>query len=273
MINELWVLVDVTRLNGLRLMGVQVHPQQSELVGGNPDVATLVAHHAVDVTVHAKTRQSETFADAGVPGSGTLVIHAEGALSVEPDIILLVGKGLERLGTALFQLRQSVGDPDGVLLVHHVAAGQFTVVIHDDGTVATLADRGDHTLWHALLVVGIAELEEQLLLLVVADDALVGNGAPEVLMLVDEDHRGDGLDTHACKGLLHIALEGLRLGVVDTIARRCLDEQVAVEHLLDGVDVAVVERRTVLRVTLEVTEGVAVVAVEAGRGAEPHITA
>ena len=159
-----------------------------------------------------------------------------------------------------------------MLLVHHIAAHQFTVVIYDNCSVSALTDRADHTLRDALCVVRIAKLIEQLLLLVVAHHALVGDGAPEVLMTVDIHDARDGLDTHSGERLLHVALEGLRLRVIDAIARRCLDEQVAVQHLLDGVDVAVVQARAVLRVALEVAEGVAVETVQSRRRSEPHVS-
>ena len=129
-----------------------------------------------------------------------------------------------------------------MLLMHDVAAYYASVVIDDDGAVATFADRAYHSLRHAVRIVGIAELEEQLLLLVVADDTLVRNGAPEVLVLVDIDHTRNRLDTHACKGLLHVALESLCLVVIDTVARGCLYQQVTVEHFLDRDDITVVQR-------------------------------
>ena len=129
-----------------------------------------------------------------------------------------------------------------MLLVHDIAANQTTIIINDDCTIAAVADRTDHSLWNTLCIVGITKLIEQLLLLVIADYTLVGDGTPEVLMSVDEHHRRDGFDTHASKSLFHITLEGFRLGVIYTVARRGLDEQVTVEHLLDGVDVTVVKR-------------------------------
>ena len=72
-----------------------------------------------------------------------------------------------------------------MLLVHHIAADHTSVIIDDDGAVATLADRADYALRHTARIVGIAELIKQLLLLVVADYALVGDSSPEILMLVD----------------------------------------------------------------------------------------
>ena len=46
-------VVDVSRLYGFCIMGVDIHPEQTQLVGANPDVTTLVAYHAVDVAVDA----------------------------------------------------------------------------------------------------------------------------------------------------------------------------------------------------------------------------
>ena len=129
-----------------------------------------------------------------------------------------------------------------MLLVHHIAADHTPVVIDDDGAVATLADRAYHALRHTARIVGIAELIKQLLLLVVADYALVGNSSPEILMLVDVDDSWDCLNTHTRKGLLHVALKRLCLRVIDAIARRGLYQQVSVEHFLNRVDIAVVKR-------------------------------
>ena len=91
-------------------------------------------------------------------------------------------------------------------------------------------------------------------------------------MLVDINDAGDGLDTHARESLFHVALKGLCLRMVDAVARGGLDEQVAVEHLLNGVDVTVVQRRAVLRVALEVSEGVAVKTVQSCGRSKPHVS-
>ena len=53
-----------------------------------------------------------------------------------------------------------VSCPYRVLLVHHVAANDATVVIHHECTVAALADRTDSALWYSVCVVGVAELIE-----------------------------------------------------------------------------------------------------------------
>ena len=67
-------------------------------------------------------------------------------------------------------------------------------------------------------IIGITELIEQLLLLVIADDTLVGDGTPEILVTVDVDDARDGLDTHPGEGLFHVTLETLSLRMVYTIA-------------------------------------------------------
>ena len=106
-----------------------------------------------------------------------------------------------------------------MLLMHHVAAAHSAVFVNKDGTVATLANRADNTLWHTLGIVRITELIVLLLLLVVAHHSLVRNGTPDILMLIHVDDTWDSLDTHAGEVLLHITFEALRLGMVDTIAR------------------------------------------------------
>ena len=212
------VRIDIAWHHTLHRMRVNIHFQQSELVAANPDVARAVAGHTVDVPVYTVARQPERRTDIRVPRGGTLIIHIQCSLSVEPDVVHLVGEGTQRFRTTILQLWQSLCGPDCMLLVHHIATYEFSVIIHDDGSVSALTDRTDHTLRNSLCVVGIAELIEQLLLLVVAHDTLVGNRAPEVLMTVDIDDAGDGLDTHACKRLLHVALEGLRLRVIDAVA-------------------------------------------------------
>ena len=265
--------VHVLGLSSLHLVGVDVHAYQSGAVGSHPDVAVAVATHAVHGVVHADARQTYPVAYARVPYLGVLVIDEERALTVEPDVVHLVGKGLQRVRPPQLALGNLVGTPHRVLLVHHVAAHHATVVIDDQRTVAALADRADGTLRYAYTfrIVGIGELIEQLLLHVVADDALVGDGAPHVLVLVDVNNLGDALDTHAGKGLLHVALERLGLRVIDAVACRRVNPQRTIQGLLNAVDVAVGQRGTVLRVALEILERIAVEAVQAGRRAKPDV--
>ena len=61
-----------------------------------------------------------------------------------------------------------------MLLVHDVAADNTTVIIDNQCTIATLADRGDNTLGHAMGIIGIGKFKEQLLLHVIGHNALVG---------------------------------------------------------------------------------------------------
>ena len=91
-------------------------------------------------------------------------------------------------------------------------------------------------------IVGVTELMEQLLLHVIGNDTLVGNGCPEVLMAVNIDNVRLALNAHASQHLLHVAFEGLCLGMIDTEARGCLNPQVSVKRLLDALDIAVGQR-------------------------------
>ena len=239
-------VVHIDGLNRLYLMRVDVIAQQSHLVGADPDISTSVACHTIDVSVDAHTCQSQFFTDGGIPGVCTLVVAEEGTLSIEPDVIHLVGKGPECLRPAQFLVGDLVGSPNGMLLVHHVAADDTSVIIDDECTVLTLADGADDTLRYTLRVVGIAELIEQLLLHVIAYHTLVRDRSPEVLVSVDIDDAGDGLDTHPGEYLFHVALEALCLRMVDTITGSCLYQQVAVECLLHRVDITVRQRRAIL---------------------------
>ena len=105
-----------------------------------------------------------------------------------------------------------------MLLVHHIAADDTSVLIHDQRTFPTLTDRDDRTLGHTMRVVCITEFEKQLLLLVVAHHTLIGNGSPEILVVIDKYHTGNRLDTHPRECLFHITLKTLCLMVIDAIA-------------------------------------------------------
>ena len=243
--DDLLRLLAVVGTDGLyvfHLVVVHVGANQSCAVGTYPDVAVAVACHAVHAVVHADAGQSQLVADVRVPYVGVLVVEHQRSLTVEPDVIHLVGKGLEGVRLAQSLTGYLVGLPNGVLLVHDVAAYQLSVVIDEHGTIATLADGADDTLGNAVGVVGIAELIAGLLLHVIGNDSLVGNRCPHVLMAVDIHHVGMSLDAHASEGLLHVALEVLRLWVVDAETCRCLHEQGAFQRLLDADDIAVGER-------------------------------
>ena len=131
-------------------MGVDVIAQQSHLIRSDPDVSIAVACHAIDITVDTHVCQSQLLTDGGVPDICTLVISEQGALTVEPDIIHLVGKGTQGFRTAQLLVGNLIGAPDSVLLVHHVAAEDSSVVVDDERTILTLADRADSTLRYAM---------------------------------------------------------------------------------------------------------------------------
>ena len=177
--------------------------------------------------------------ERGIPSAGIFVISEKGTLTVKPNVVHIIGKHFQRLGLPEFSCGNLIGAPDGLLLVHHVAAYKTSVVINDDGTVLTLTDGAYQTLRHAMCVVSVTELIGCLLLHVEADHALVGAGAPEVLVAVDIHDAWNGLDTHPGKILLHVALETLCLWMIDAITGSRLNQQVTVQRLLNGVDVAV----------------------------------
>ena len=169
-------------------------------------------------------------------------------------------------------LRDVVSLPHRLLLAHDVAAYQSPVLVDQDCSVATLVDGGNGALGNAVSIVGIGKRIAGLLLHVIGNDTLVGNRCPEVLVPVYEHDIGLTLDTHAGIDLLHVALETFRLRMIYAETCRCLNPQVAVQHFLNADDVAVGQRRAVLRVALEILEGVAVEAVQSRRGSEPHVS-
>ena len=89
--NQLF-LVYVSWLNGFSLVCLWIHAQQSKLVGTNPDV-TLISCHTVDVTVDTQTRYAKSLTYGIVPSTFLLVVHHQGALSVEPNVVVLISKG------------------------------------------------------------------------------------------------------------------------------------------------------------------------------------
>ena len=133
-----------------------------------------------------------------------------------------------------------------MLLVHHVTAHHSSIIIDNHGTILTFTDRTDNTLRYAHRIVGVAEFEKELLLLIVGYYSLIGNGTPKILMTVDKDNAWDGFNTHPCEVLLHVALKGFSLWMVHTVTRSSLNQQVAIECLLNAVDVAVAQRTAIL---------------------------
>ena len=123
--------------------------------------------------------------------------------------------------------------------MHDVKADNAAVVVDNEGTVLTLADGADVALRYAVVVVGITEFVEQLLLHVVTHHTLVGDGAPHVLVLVDVNNGRNSLNAHASEGLLHVTFKSLCLRMVDAVACRGVDPQGTVQCLLNAVDIAV----------------------------------
>ena len=162
--------------------------------------------------------------------------------------------------------------PNGLLLVHDVTANNHSVFIDEDGTIATFANGADIALRNTMSIIGIAELIAGLLLHVISHNALVGNGSPHIFMTIDIYNVRNSLDTHTTEGLLHVALEVLRLRMIDTIACRGLDEKCSFQRLLNADNVAVGQRRAVLRVALETMEGVTIVTIESCWSSQPDIS-
>ena len=158
-----------------------------------------------------------------------------------------------------------------MLLVHDVAADDASVVVNYDGAVLALADGTDVALRHAGVVVGVSKLVEQLLLHIVAEYALIGDGAPDILILVNVNNRWHALNAHSRESLFHVTLEGLRLWVIDAVSCRRIDPQRAVECFLDAGNIAVGQRGAVLRVALEYFKHIAVISVEPCRGTKPDV--
>ena len=94
-------------------MSVDIHAQQSHAVGGNPYITISVAIHAIHTAVGLCSRETKLIAHGSVPMVCLLVIHHQRALSVEPDVIYLVGKGLERLALSESFGGNLVGGPYG----------------------------------------------------------------------------------------------------------------------------------------------------------------
>ena len=140
-------------MDTVNMLGVYVIAKQTHLVGTNPDVSVVVAGHTVDITVNTNTCQTQSVAYRGIPGVCTFVIFEQSTLPVEPDVIRLVGKSLQRLTSPQLLNSNLAGTPDGVLLVHHVAADDSSVIIDNQCTILTFADGTDGTLWHTSYVI------------------------------------------------------------------------------------------------------------------------
>ena len=76
-------------------MAVHVHPEKSHPVSSDPDISFVVARHAVHAPVDGDTCQSDTVTDGSIPDISTLIIHHQGSLTIEPDIVRLVGEDLQ----------------------------------------------------------------------------------------------------------------------------------------------------------------------------------
>ena len=228
------------QLHSLHLVGIDIATHQSGTVSGYPKVTTAVACHAVDTTVSIQARHTQLVADGRVPCVGLLVVKHQRALSIEPDIIHLVGESLQRLTVTQLMLRDKVSLPDNVLLVRDITTHDAAVSVHQQRSVATLAQRAYLTRRHTACIGTIAEFVVLLLLHVIGHHALAGHHSPQVLMLVDINQRRDiAINTHLGIDLLHVALEALCLRVIDADTRQGTNPQRTLQTLLDTDDIAV----------------------------------
>ena len=203
-------------------MGVDVDAHQSVTIGAHPDVATAVATHGVDSVVHGDTRQTQFIADVRVPHLGLLVIEEQRALTIEPQVVHLVGKHTQRLCLSQFLLCQVNIGPHHMLLWHHLAAHHSAIVIDQDGSVLTFAYRTDVALGNTVGVVGIAKLIVQLLLCVIADGTSSRDISPHILVTVHIDNSGYVFHAYLRECQSHVALKTLCLRVIDAVVGRCL---------------------------------------------------
>ena len=259
-------------LHRFHLVGVDTESHQSRAVSANPDVALAVACHAIDAAVGTDARHSQLVANGRVPRVGGLEINHQRALTIEPDIVFLVGKGLERLAVSQLVFGNIVGLPHGVLLVHDITTHDTSVGVYCQHAVLTLAERAYFALRNADDAFGKGKLIVLLLLHVISHQALAGHYRPEVLLLVDIHDGGTvAFDAHLAVYLLHVTLETLGLGMIDADARGRLNPQRSFHALLNADDIAVGQRRTVMGIALEIAEVIAVISVETAGRSQPHI--
>ena len=98
---NIYAIVCTAWNNRLHFVGVDIHAYQTRSVCSNPDVSLAVASHACHTVVNACSRKPQLFSNSGVPCVGFLLLNHQCSLTVEPDVIHLVGKGLE--GVAVSQ--------------------------------------------------------------------------------------------------------------------------------------------------------------------------
>ena len=223
-------------------MRVDVDAHQTVAAGTHPDITAAVAGHCIDAEVDTGAGKTQLVADGGVPSVGLLVVDEECSLAIEPDVVELVGEGFQRVGVAQMPLCYFIVFPRRGLLSADVTANDASIAVDYECTVETLTDRAHLTLRDGIGIVGIAELVDELLLHVVADNAFVGDVAPEVLLAVDIDDRRQSVDAETCEDLTQVAFEALRLWVVDAVSGSRLYPQLAAHAELNAFDVTVRQR-------------------------------
>ena len=155
-------------LHILHLVSVDIGSDESGAVRAYPDISTAVAGHTVNAAVGTVASHTQLVADSGVPGVGVLVIEHQRTLAVEPDVVHLVGEGLQRPAAAQVLLGDIVCLPDGMLLVGDIATNDATIGINEQDAVFTLAERTDVTLRNTRNTLSISKFVVLLLLHVIS---------------------------------------------------------------------------------------------------------
>ena len=121
-------------------MSVDVDAHQSVAAGSYPDIPATVACHRVDAEVNVGACQSQLVADSGIPRVHLFVVDKECALSVEPDIVKLVGKDFQRIGIAQTALGYLHVPPWRCLLSADITAYDTTVIVDHKRAIKAFAD-------------------------------------------------------------------------------------------------------------------------------------
>ena len=130
-------------------------------------------------------------------------------MPIEPDIVGLVGKCTERRRVAKSLVGYLLILPYDTLLVHNVTTGKRSVLVDNEGSVATLADGAYLAMGYALTAFHIAKLINELLLHVIGNNTLLRHIEPEILEFVEIDDGWRIADAHAGIDLMHVSLKGL----------------------------------------------------------------
>ena len=128
------------RMYIFHLVVVDVGANQSTTVCTYPDVTLTVASNAVDTMVGVNTRHLQLVANGGIPSIGALIIKHKGSLTIEPDVILQVGIGIQCVRLAKMLLGDIIVLPYTMLLMHDITTNDTSIIVDNQCTIATFAD-------------------------------------------------------------------------------------------------------------------------------------